>query len=312
MFRLPITALVTLGLVALSLTTTGRADDAPRKVALLVGVNKYLKPGFSDLDFAEADVVAVGAELKKLGFEVTILLGGGKGSEQATKANIEAAARRMVVPLGKHDVALVMLSGHGQQLQPDPDADPDVINFDKTQSYYCPVDARVNDPATQVSLSYLLDDILARDVGRKLLVVDACRDVPIDRTRGVRNARGIEGRVVALPEGTGVFFSCSAGQTSLERAELGHGLFTFCLLDGLRGGALQDGEIAWSDLFGYVNRRMSKPDIAQFMPTSMRQVPIQARALMVTRCWGSSNFPLRGIDWRGSKRARCGRSPTWV
>ncbi|MEZ6066546.1 MAG: hypothetical protein R3B90_12750 [Planctomycetaceae bacterium] len=28
--------------------------------------------------------------------------------------------------------------------------------------------------------------------------------------------------------------------------------FTFCLLDGLRGGAVQDGEIAWSDLFGYV------------------------------------------------------------
>jgi hypothetical protein len=35
-------------------------DAAPaRKVALLVGVNQYLKPGFRDLQFAEADVVAV-------------------------------------------------------------------------------------------------------------------------------------------------------------------------------------------------------------------------------------------------------------
>ncbi|MCA9056462.1 MAG: caspase family protein [Planctomycetaceae bacterium] len=281
MTRLPLTALVTLGILALSLATTGWADDAPTKVALLVGVNKYLKPGFSDLEFAEADVVAMSAELQKLGFDVTTLLGSGKGAAQATKANIEAAARKMVVPLGKRDVALVMLSGHGQQLQPDPDADPNTVNFDKSQSFYCPVDARVNDPASQVSLSYLLDDILARDVGRKLLVVDACRDVPVDRTRGVRNARGIEGRVVALPEGTGVFFSCSAGQTSLERAELGHGLFTYCLLEGLRGGALHDGEIAWSDLFGFVNRRMSKPDIANFMPAAMRQVPCP------TRCWGS-------------------------
>jgi hypothetical protein len=136
---------VVTGWVALSLAAACRADDAPppKKVALLVGVNQYLKPGFGPLRFAEADVTAVGAELKKLGFEVTLLLGSGRGEQQATKANIEAAARNMVAPLGERDIALVMLSGHGQQLHPDPNADPNNTDFDKFQSFYCPSDAGV-------------------------------------------------------------------------------------------------------------------------------------------------------------------------
>ena len=254
-------------------------DDGPRKVALLVGVNRYMKPGFKDLKFAESDVRAVGAELEKLGFEVTTLLGSESGRQQATLANIEAAAHTMVRPLTKRDIALVMLSGHGQQLNPFTDADPAKVEFQKLQSYYCPVDALINRPGTQFSLSHLLDDILAPNVGTKLLLVDACRDVPLDRTRGGRNAKGIEGRVVALPEDTGVFFSCRAGQMSFERPELGHGLFTYCLLDGLRGKAAREGEIAWADLIAHVNRRMVQEDVLKLLPESLRQQPIPAGAV---------------------------------
>jgi sulfatase modifying factor 1 len=272
------------GWVALSLAAACRADDAPppKKVALLVGVNQYLKPGFRALRFAEADVTAVGAELKKLGFEVTLLLGSGQGEQQATKANIEAAARNMVAPLGERDIALVMLSGHGQQLHPDPNADPNNTDFDKFQSFYCPYDAVVNHPETQVSLSQLVDEILAPNVGRRLLIVDACRDVPTDRSRG-RNTKGIEGRVVTLPEDTAIFFSCRAGQVSFENDDLGHGLFTYCLLEGLRGAAVSpEGELPWSSLVAHVDRRMQQPDVVKYMRGGVRQVPIPAGALSYT------------------------------
>ena len=274
--------LITLVLSLAAATVSIHADDSePKKVALLVGVNKYVKPGFNPLLFAEADVLAVGEELKKLGFEVTTLLGSGEGERRATRANIEAAAREMVLPLGQSDVALVMLSGHGQQLHPDPKAEPDQLDFDATQSFYCPVDAVVNRPETQFSLSHLVDDILAPNVGRKLLLVDACRDVPVDRTRG-RAAKGIEGRRVDLPEGTGVFFSCSAGQTSFERDELGHGLFTYCVLEGLRGKAVVENEVSWTGLVMHVNRRMHQKDIRGYMPGRQRQVPILAGAMPYT------------------------------
>ncbi len=106
-----------LGLVV-GLTAASLAQESlqPRKVALLIGVNQYHKPGFRDLQFAEADVQAVAAELQKLDFQVTVLLGSASGERQATLANIEAAAWRLVAPLGKRDIVLVMLSGHGQTL----------------------------------------------------------------------------------------------------------------------------------------------------------------------------------------------------
>lgn len=193
----------------------------------------------------------------------------------ASLANIEATAQRIVGPLGQNDVMLVMLSGHGQQLS----RDPTDTEHRKDEAFYCPVDAVANDPATEVALSHLLDDILAPNVGRKLLLVDACRDVPLDAARGARNTKGIQGRVVSLPEDTAVFFSCRAGQQSFERAELGHGLFTYCVLEGLRGAATVEGELAWSILVAHVGRRMTQPDLTRFMPRNLPQVPIPAGAL---------------------------------
>ena len=189
----------TLGVLALLLTLlTCRegvwADDAapPKKVALLVGVEEYLKPGFDSLNYCEDDAKAVGVELKKLGFEVTVLLGSAQDDTQrATKANIEAVTRRLVKPLGKKDVMLIMFSGHGQTLHPDSKVVPSLENLDQFTGYFCPYDAVLNDAESQVSLNFLLDDILKENVGRKLLVLDACRDIPQDRTPGSRNVRGI-------------------------------------------------------------------------------------------------------------------------
>ncbi|MCA9056442.1 MAG: SUMF1/EgtB/PvdO family nonheme iron enzyme, partial [Planctomycetaceae bacterium] len=263
--------------------STVHADDAPKKVALLVGVNRYLKPGFDDLQFAEADVTAVGEELKKLGFQVTVLLGSAKeDSRKATKETIEAKTRELVKPLGKRDVMLLMFSGHGQTLNPDPNADPTKLDLDQFQSYYCPVNAVLNDASSQVALNYLLDDVLATNVGRKLLVLDACRDIPVDRGKGGRNARGIDATRIDLRAGTSVYLSCGFGQRSFEKPELGHGLFTHCLLDGLRGGAARGGELAWADLIAHVNRRMRSPEILDLMPTSERQVPFPAGDLTDT------------------------------
>lgn len=281
-----VSSAVVLVIVASAVMSPGApAAEAPRRVALLVGVEHYHKPGFRDLRFCEDDVIAVGQELTKLGFEVTVLLGSAEGDQQATKANIERVARQIVAPLGKQDIALVMLSGHGQQLDraPDSPTPPQGFDFDSSDSYFCPVDARLNDPRSQVSLSYLLDDVLALDVGRKMLLVDACRDVPADPSARGKNAKGIEGRQIRLREGTAVYFSCSAGQQSFEKDELGHGLFTHCVLEALRGEAASAaGEISWSRLVAHVDDRMSHDDLTRLMPGELRQMPIASGALPQT------------------------------
>ena len=264
-------------LLVLAAARSVQADDAPKKVALLVGVNRYLKPGFDDLKYAEADVTAVGEALETLGFDVTLLLGGAmENDRKATKEAIEATTRKLVKPLGKRDVILLMFSGHGQTLNPDPNANPAKLEVDQFESYYCPVDAVYNTPESQVSINYLLDDVLAANVGRKLLVLDACRDIPVDRTRPGKNARGINLASIDVRKGTCVYLSCDFGQRSFEDSGLGHGLFTHCLLDGLRGGAAHEGELAWSDLVAHVNRRMRSPQIRRLMPANEQQRPFPA------------------------------------
>ncbi len=260
-----------LGLCGLSygLLAANSAHSAePKKVALLVGVNKYLKAGLRDLSYPEADVDAVGTQLTKLGFKVTVLKGSSNGPLQATKENIERTANSLVKPLGKEDIMLVMLSGHGTQLE--------VINADKKKredGFFCPVEAVVSQPETLYSLSHLTDDILAPNVGMKLVLIDACRSVPSDPAR---DAKGIQGKVITLPENTAVLFGCRAGQQSFESAKLGHGLFTHCLLEGLQGAASKGGKLTWTNLAGYVEGRLSDDDMKSLMPKERLQEPIAA------------------------------------
>jgi formylglycine-generating enzyme required for sulfatase activity len=262
------------GLLACLLCAAARGDDeAPgKRVALLVGINAYQKPFFDNLKYAERDVEEVGKELKMLGFEVTTLTG-----DKATRKAIDDTANRLVEPLAKDDVMLVMLCGHGLQVEvklPD--------GSSKNDAFFCPYDAVATNPQTLFSLSRLIDEILAPNVGRKLVLVDACRNDP-DPARSA--SRGIEGKVIALPEDTAVMFSCRKGQKSFENDKLRHGLFTYCVLDGLRGEATNArDEIDWTGLAAHVNLQMSSPDFRKkYLPGGgARQEPIPAGGVPYT------------------------------
>lgn len=234
---------------------------AAKKVAFLVGVNKYLKNEFRDLSYAERDVTEVAKELRKQGFETTVVLG-----KQATKANLDRTILNLIKPLGKEDTILVMLTGHG-------------IQKTKGDAYYCPYDALSQDTTTLFSLGVLIDKTLAPNVGRKFLLIDACRNDP-DPSRG--KSAGIQGKRITLPEDTAVIFSCKSGQQSFENDQIKHGVFTYCVLDALRGSAANAGEVSWSDLEGYVKRKMASNDIKKLIPAFRRQTPIDAGGVEYT------------------------------
>lgn len=245
--------------------------EPPKKLALLVGVNEYLKRGFETLKFAERDAVELGKALDGLGFRTTVLLGSGAGEKSATRENIIKRLDAMLVGVGKNDLVLISFSGHGQQF------------FAKRHdgkegddAYFCPVDAVQLDPESLLSLSWLTDEVLAKRGGRNLLLVDACRDEPQDPNRG---SRGVQGKVVALPEDTAILFACRARQRSFERSDAGggHGLFTYAVLEGLRGeAASKNGELDWNGLVGHVTRAMEEDQFTKFLPKGIKQEPIAA------------------------------------
>ncbi len=214
---------------ALSTAAPVWAQTPPKKVALLAGVNVYQKRGFPNLDYAERDVTELEKELRQLGFKTVLLTGSATGDLQATRQNLVNQLLQLLRDTGKQDIVLVALSRHGQQLSV-----PQPGGGEREDGFYCPYDAEKDNHQSQFSLSYLTDDILAKKGGRNLVLIDACRDEIKDAGRG---SKGVQGRLVTLPEDTAILFSCRAGQQSWEHDELQHGVFSYCVLDGLRGGA---------------------------------------------------------------------------
>jgi formylglycine-generating enzyme len=257
-------AVASLGLMASAvLFAQGQAPPPAKRVALLVGINAYQRRGFVDLKWAENDVDEMGQELKRLGFDkVVTMKGSSTGELRATRVNIDVQLKKLLAEIGKNDVVLVMLTGHGQQLPVKRDG---VMVED---GFYCPADAVLNEPETMVSLSRLTDETLRKWGGKNLVLVDACRDGVVDNDKGV--ARGIQGKVVALPEGTAVLFACAAGQRSLEKDSLKHGVFTHGVLEALR---TFDGSnaLTWSSLVDRV-----QGTVAELNPD---QEPISAGVL---------------------------------
>jgi formylglycine-generating enzyme required for sulfatase activity len=222
-------------------------DRAPKRVALLVGVNHYEKRGFIDLKWPENDVDELALELKQLRFDKVVVMKGSLADDhplKATSANIPERLKELLRGIGKDDVVWVVLSGHGQQVTLQKNGDSVETDF------FCPVDAVSEDGSTMVAINTLTDDILRKRGGKNLLLIDACRDNP-----GEARKKGIQGRVVSLPEDTAILFSCRAGQKSEERDTLKHSIFTHAVIETLRASTAT-GPLRWTTLVDQVQDRV--------------------------------------------------------
>jgi CHAT domain-containing protein len=248
-----VVAIATLGLAAAPMLFAQAEERSPRRVALLVGINEYQKRGFPTLRWAEDDVDELARELSRIGFDrVVVLKGSASGPLRPTKGNIAAQLDRLLADITKNDIVLVVLCGHGLQLRVKGDD-----GTARDDNFYCPINAVLNDPATMLSLSDLTDKTLHERGGRNLVLVDACRSAVADTARGVRY-RGIQGRVVSLPEDTAILFSCRAGQESAERDDLKHGLFTYSVLEAIRATKGSAGLLTWAALVDRVQNRVAE------------------------------------------------------
>jgi formylglycine-generating enzyme required for sulfatase activity len=224
--------------------STSWGQTAPvQKVAFLVGVSKYQKDGFDNLDYCERDISELAAELRKHEFKVATLTG-----DEATKEAVDAWLAKVfesLAKLKKHDVALLGFSGHGVQSlvkNPNP-GQPDIED-----AFFCPADALKSRTDTMISISWVmrqLDELSGSS--QNLVLVDACRNNP---NKGAKNIDGSTAK--ELPSKISVLFSSSAGKRSYESHEVKHGVFTHVLLQGLRGDAAnRNGQITWLNLASY-------------------------------------------------------------
>src|SRR6201987_1043522 len=188
--------------VAASLLATAVPAHAEKRVALVIGNNDYRK--VPKLQKAVNDARAMGDALKQLGFNVMV-------AENLNRQQFSQTLLAFDNSVGPGDTAFFFFAGHGFEIA--------------GQNYLLPTDVPAATEGQEELVrdaSILADRIVERMQNRKvrtpILVFDACRNNPFDRTGtcGVSGEGGLA-QMSQLPEGVFLVFSAGYKQTALDR-----------------------------------------------------------------------------------------------
>ncbi len=227
-------------------TTTQAVAVQARKFALLVGVNHYREEDFRDLPFASADAMGLAEVLREPacgGFDtIHVLCDTEEGADgEPSRSDILSQLTRMCNYADEGDTLLVFFACHGCTDDDDP--------------YLLCRDARSNVLRnTAISLGMIKDELRKSAASARVLLLDACH-ADARAGRGDENlSRAVSG-LVEQAEGFVALSACSRNEVSYEDGELGHGVFTYWLVEGLRGAAdaNHDGVVSVSELFAFVH-----------------------------------------------------------
>jgi uncharacterized caspase-like protein len=233
-----------------------------RKLALVVGVSKYKYADgrrLKNLAYADVDARAVRDFLRQ---------GEGGGfapgdivyleNEQATLEAVRAALNNFLPKAGAGDLIFLFIAGHGG---------PD--DYAPQNLYFVLHDTKLADmPNTALRMTELQEALDHKVRAQRLVVfVDTCHSAGVSgvspaATRGIveNNLINLYASKLFTEEGRAVLTSADVSEEAHEGPQWGggHGLFTWALLEGLRGGADQNGDrfVTAGELFGYVRNRV--------------------------------------------------------
>jgi WD40 repeat protein len=265
----------------LSLTGADSLKRPGTAYILAIGVNAYSNTQYN-LKYAVADATAFGEEVRRQQqqiahyehVEVAPLL-----DEQATKANILAALRRLA---GIQEAAAPDAPAALEKLKTTQPEDAVFIYFaghgtaQGQRFYLLPHDlgyagdrTRLDAVGLQIIVEHgISDEELERavegiDADKVLMVIDACNSGQAleaeEQRRGPMNSRGLA--QLAYEKGMYILTAAQSYQAAQEASQLGHGLLTYALVEeGLKQAAAdsdpKDGEVSVREWFDYASTRV--------------------------------------------------------
>lgn len=188
-----------IALLFFSLCAGSLCHAAPEKrVALVIGNDSYKE--VPKLEKAANDARAIGAQLKKVGFEVM-------SYSNLTRREMNQAIGLFVDKVSGGGVGIFFYAGHGVQAG--------------GSNFLLPVDIKIKNEQDLIDEAVDMQRVLERLAEAKaklsLLVIDACRDNPFKKAygRSIGATRGLA--IPQAPSGTLVVYSAGIGQQALDK-----------------------------------------------------------------------------------------------
>jgi uncharacterized caspase-like protein len=222
---------------------------APALWVLAIGVSRYEDPGLQ-LDFAAADARAIAETLREAaGGEYREVHAEVLTDQEVTRESVLNGLARFLGKAGPNDVVVLFVAGHG------------VRDLASGGYYFLPYPATPQNLLTEGLRMTDFDEMLGvvrRNVRAVVVMLDTCHAgalslPPESMGRGDELASQI-----TAGDGFFLLAATKPGEESKETADLGHGAFTYAVLEALHGAADADGDdiLTVSELFGYVARRV--------------------------------------------------------
>lgn len=227
--------------------------------AVVVGINEYQDARIPALRYARADAQAMYDVLTDPTIgrfkpaNVTLLL-----DEQASYKRIKSEiGTRLPKRTDENSTVCVYFAGHGA-----PYVDARHTSRDGMEKYLIPHDADADDLRASGLSMEALQDYFGYITSRQLIFfLDCCYsggagggrsfDVPGLGTRATLSADFLES---LSNDARFIVTACGMNEVSLETTEIGHGLFTYFLVEGLKGKADADGDglVTMDELYSFV------------------------------------------------------------
>jgi hypothetical protein len=237
----------------------------PERWAVVVGVGRYDNPQIARLRFAVEDAEAVARTLREVaGFKPeNVVLLTDRTDRKPTLRNLKWALGTFLArSAGKGDTVVIFFAGHGA-----PEVDVSGKERDGLAKYLVPVDAEPDDLyATGLPMEEFETIFNRIEAERVVVFLDACYSGSAGgRTFSSRRTRalGVDDAFLerlARAKGRAIVTASRAAEVAVELSEIGHGLFTYYLVDGLRGGADvdRDGIVTLQEVYQHLEQQVTR------------------------------------------------------
>jgi len=248
----------------LATTPTAPSPPASDWWAVVIGIGQYDHRDIPPLKYSVADAEAVYRTLiGPGGFKKdNVLLLTDRTERKPTLKNMKYALGTFLSRAAKRDdTVLIFFAGHGA-----PESDARSLERDGLAKYLIPSDA---DPDDLFSTALPMDDLQAIfgriESERVVAFLDACysgaaggRTFTAKRTRsGSLDDLFLER--LTRSKGRAIVTAARPSDVSIELADLGHGVFTYYLVEGLKGAAdvNRDGIVTLHELYEYLEQQVT-------------------------------------------------------